>query len=550
MVNYTMEKYTLLVIVVIFLVISSCTQKRSETTIEKGILKWDRFSHYIETFNNSDDELYQQFIPNDRSGAFLKNNIPYFECPDKELEKNYYFRWWTYRKHIRHTQGGFVITEFLPDVSWSGKYNTISCPAGHHFYEGRWLHNPIFLKDYALFWFKGEGNPQQYSFWSADAVYRYLLVHPDRAFRDEILPLLKHNLDEWKKERRDTGEKLFWQYDGSDGMEITVSGAIMNGKQVFSAPSLRPTINSYMYGDLKALARLERESGLYDLAATHEKEAEVLRAEVQERLWSPELNFFHCLPRNEDADTAMVRELIGYVPWYFNLPEDGKGFDKAWKQIKDTTGFKAPFGPTTVEQRHSAFDISYEGHECQWNGPTWPFATTQTLKAMANLLRNYDQDVVSKTDYWDLLKTYTHSHTRKNDFGQTVPWIDENLNPYTGDWISRTRLKTWDKGNWSEQKGGVERGKDYNHSGFCDLIISDLIGVRPEEGNSISIHPLLSNETWSWFCLDHLKIKNRIVTIVWDSSGNKYGVGKGFLVYVDGKLKVHQVDLKSVIIDF
>ena len=58
--------------------------------------------------------------------------------------------------------------------------------------------------------------------------------------------------------------------------------------------------------------------------------------------------------------------------------------------------------------------------------------------------------------------------------GNIVPWIDENLNPFTGDWISRTRLKTWENGTWSKGKGGVERGKDYNHSTFCDLIISGL----------------------------------------------------------------------------
>ena len=51
-----------------------------------------------------------------------------------------------------------------------------------------------------------------------------------------------------------------------------------------------------------------------------------------------------------------------------------------------------------------------------------------------------------------------------------------------GDWISRTILERWkkeknDKGEeWPENKGGKERGKDYNHSTFCDLIINGLIG--------------------------------------------------------------------------
>ena len=48
---------------------------------------------------------------------------------------------------------GFVITEVLPNVPWAGKYNTINCPAAHHFYEGRWLHNTRYLASYAKFWF-------------------------------------------------------------------------------------------------------------------------------------------------------------------------------------------------------------------------------------------------------------------------------------------------------------------------------------------------------------------------------------------------------------
>ena len=57
---------------------------------------------------------------------------------------------------------------------------------------------------------------------------------------------------------------------------------------------------------------------------------------------------------------------------------------------------------------------------------------------MANLLNDYEQDVVSRKDYLDLLKIYTKSHQLKRDDGTVVPWIDENLNPLTGDWISRT----------------------------------------------------------------------------------------------------------------
>ena len=84
--------------------------------------------------------------------------------------------------------------------------------------------------------------------------------------------------------------------------------------------------------------------------------------------------------------------------------------------------------------------ISYTGHECQWNGPSWPYSTAVTLTAMANLLNDYRQDAVGRKDYLATLKIYAKSHHLTRKDGAVVPWIDENLNPFTGDWIARTLL--------------------------------------------------------------------------------------------------------------
>jgi hypothetical protein len=61
-----------------------------------------------------------------------------------------------------------------------------------------------------------------------------------------------------------------------------------------------------------------------------------------------------------------------------------------------------------------------------------------------------------------------------------IPGLTENLNPFSGEWLARSRLKIWQKGTWSSEKGGVERGKDYNHSTFNDIVISGLVGFRPD----------------------------------------------------------------------
>ena len=480
-----------------------------------GVLDWEQFSPYIQEFNQNDEELVVQHLPNSEAEKFLEDNIPYFNCPDKELEKTYYFRWWTFRKHIKETPAGFVITEFHPDVPWAGKYNTISCPAGHHFYEGRWLHDQTYLEDYARFWFRGGGSPRSYSFWAPNSILEFAYVHQNKDLVIDLLPDFGQNYKEWEKSNL-TEDGLFWQIDDRDGMEVSVGGS---GK--------RATINSYMFGDAKAIAEIAEMAGDNDTKQEYTAKAEKIRSLILARLWDEEDEFFKTLPRDSD-DLVDVRELHGYTPWYFSIPDDEHS--SAWKFLLTTDGFKAPFGPTTAERTHPGFRVVYQGHACQWNGPSWPMATSITLKAMANLLRNYDQSVISKHDFIDLLNTYSNSHRRINERGEKVFWIDENLNPFTGDWISRTML-------FARDQKPRERGKDYNHSAFCDFIISDLIGIQPSMENTVIIDPLIPEDYWDWFCLDNLKYHGRILTVVWDQDGSKYQKGKGFSVFIDGELK-------------
>lgn len=93
------------------------------------ILSAHKIKQYVEQFNADDDELYVQRIANAEAAAFLSGNIPLFECPDEGFAQCYYFRWWTYRKHIKETEDGYVITEFLPSVGWASIPNAISATA-------------------------------------------------------------------------------------------------------------------------------------------------------------------------------------------------------------------------------------------------------------------------------------------------------------------------------------------------------------------------------------------------------------------------------------
>jgi hypothetical protein len=491
-----------------------------------AVLDPEAFARYATAFNRQDQELYPQHIPNTEAWPWLRRNIPLFECPDKDLEEIYYFRWWTFRKHIKHTPDGFVITEFLPPVPWAGKHNTISCAAGHHLHEGRWLNDPAYLDDYARFWFRKGGSPRTYGFWAAEAVWARAAVTGDDRLARDLLPDLIRNYQAWEHDQRDTNG-LYWQADGRDGMEVSISGALNPQGEGY-----RATLNSYQYGDALAIAAIAETAGDPATAANFRAKAAELKQLVQTRLWDPTAWFFKVIPRG-GTRLSDARELHGFTPWYFDLPDPDKS--AAWAQLVSTDGFEAPFGPTSAERRHPKFAVSYQGHECQWNGPSWPYATAVTLTALANLLNDYPQTVVGRKDYFALLKTYTKAHRLEIEPGRVVPWIDENLNPVTGDWLARTRLKSWNKGTWDAGKGGVERGKDYNHSTYCDLVISGLVGLRPRHDRTVEVNPLLPEGTWDYFCLDQIRYHGCWLTLLYDRTGERYGKGRGLRVLADGR---------------
>ena len=529
------------------------------------VLSTDSLKKHVEQFNADDEELYSN-IPNAKAFEFLAPNIPLLDCPDKDIERAYYFRWWTYRKHVKKTPVGFVITEFLPNVPWSAKYNTISCPAGHHFYEGRWLRDGKYMDDYAVFWFRKGGSPRRYSFWAADAIYADFLVRQNRKLTVDLLDDLVTNYKGWERHRL-TSDGLFWQIDDRDGMEVSVG---KSGK--------RATINSYMYGGAKAIAKIAAMAKRPKVQTEYAAKAAGLKNLVQTKLWDDKAKFFKTLKRSEyervtptnsrdgsllrmhwydakhrgtlewiqydlkapasidaaevywhdddhlirlpkswrilyldgekwkpvvntspyelvldrmnkvafkpvktsalrlelqmqkakasglyewrvlsgdknlavgakasssiptkrnrygdplkglsnaegkskEASLVDVREQHDFTPWYFNLPEAKSGYEVAWKQLMDPKGFYAPFGPTTAEQRHPGFKVVYKGHGCQWNGPSWPLATSVTLTGMANVLNNYEQDAITSADYLKTLKIYTKSHYRKRKDGKVV----------------------------------------------------------------------------------------------------------------------------------
>jgi len=485
-----------------------------------AVLEPGQFRHYADYFNGMEEENIRQAVPNDSAWQWMKRNIPLFECPQQNFEEIFYYRWWTLRKHIEKTDQGFVFTEFLVPRSYADKYNLIASALGHHIYESRWLHEKKYMDDDIHIWYRGnKGQPLSklrfYSSWNIDALWNRYLVNKDDHFIKDMYPDLVQDYSAWEETKRLPGG-LYWQYDVRDAMEETISG----GRREKNA---RPSINGYMYGNAKALAEIASLPFINNKGAAekYNLKADTIKQVAEAALWSVQDNFFEVL--KEKGDTlANVREEIGFIPWYFNMPDSQ--YNRAWTNLTDTRTFSAPFGITTADRSHPAFR-THGCCDCEWDGAVWPFASSQTLTAMANLLNNYRQHYVSDADYFDLLETYVESQ-----YYRGRPYIGEYLDEKTGYWL----------------KGDQERSRYYNHSTFNDLIITGLVGLRPRQDDIIEVNPLLPSGKWKWFCLDNVLYHGSILTIIWDEDGTKYKKGKGLQVLVNGKKLVSSPRLEKV----
>lgn len=504
-------------IVIALLLFTTCGFAQSPASTAK-------LKKYVAYFNSIDTEAVKNFVPNAAAFDWLKQNVPLLECPDEVIEKNYYYRWWSFRKHLVKTPEGFIFTEFIEPVKHAGKYNSISCALGHHIYEGRWLKNTGYLKEYIDFWLyhadvgQSKQRFHQFSSWIADAVYQNFLVKPDITYLKRTLPALDADYGKWEKERQ-LKSGLFWQFDVKDGMEESVSGSRKEENR-------RPSISSYMYGNAKALASLAAITGDKPLEEKYSSKAETLKKLVQDSLWDDNSVFFKT--RTPKGQLVRAREAIGFIPWDFNLPADQPRYAKAWDQLLDTAGFKAPWGITTAERREPTFRTRGSGHSCEWDGALWPFASSQTLKGLANLLSNYKNHGKMTADvFYNELHKYALSHQKNGK-----PYLGEYQDEKDGEWL----------------KGDNPRSSFYNHSTFCDLVINDLIGIKPRADEAFGFYPLIPEGKWGWFLLDNISYHGKTLKLRWDKDGKKYRQGKGLYVYADGKEIYRSANLKPAVI--
>ncbi|WP_088185495.1 MGH1-like glycoside hydrolase domain-containing protein [Sphingobium sp. Z007] len=462
---------------------------------------------------------------------WYRDRIPFFESADPTIDAVYYYRWQVYRAHQRDLGAeGYITTEFADDVDWQRHpYASLNDASGFHIGEGRWLNDRRFADDYIHFMYASGGNDRHFTDHMADSVWGRYLVDGDRDGALRHLPVMNHIYRLWD-DKFDFDKGLYFVEPLLDATEYTVSSIdASGGKDGFrGGDAFRPSVNAYMFANARALANMAAMAGNASMAADYTARADALQQRVLAHLWSEKLT--HFIDRHQSRKNEFVRywepirnrELVGYLPWMFELVPDDPKYAAAWTHLLDPASLAGKAGMRTVEASYEYYMRQYRylgtAPECQWNGPIWPYQTTQILHGMANLLDHARATgPVTRSIYMRLLRQYAALHYQ----GERLD-IEEDYHPETGKPIV-----------------GLDRSHHYFHSGFNDLVLTGLVGIRPRADDVLEVNPLLPDaadpQSLAWFRAQDVPYHGHKIAVTWDADGSHYGRGQGLSIEVDGK---------------
>jgi hypothetical protein len=537
---------------------------------------------------------------------WVSTSAPFFECSNADVTLVYHYRWRVFWMHMRSTPQGWVLTEFLRPVPWSGPHGTINCAFGHHAADGRWVREPGLMDNYSAFWWRHPRADLRYTWWPAHAALERFGIDGRVHVLRMLYPQLRAEYWRWVERTRTSygvgGNECLWQAAHDDGEENSIG---LDG--------CRPTMNAAWYGEARALADIAAMVGDDVAAATDvglfRQEAARWQSALH-RLWNRELDSFAtrtlpppagraqdikkrrtkvgcqyctgrssrrgetsaCPPNWQRGELVSVRELAALSwPWYHRgaLPEHAV----AWRQLTDPAGLAAKWGVRTAERRHRCYNFS-TWCVTSWHGPVWPFESSKLATALVTALHDpahraalQDLAAIGPADFFRLLATYAkmHAHGAAREVPSGTPFVGESFHPDSGFWLTRELM-------FQRGQSDKRRGDHYLHSSYADLVLGGLVGLHVVRADAdadlpgsarrhpgakayprppstmLVVEPLFGADQLAWFAALSVRVRGRDVSVAYDRDGSKYDGLVGIAVWLDGSLSGRASTLQRLVV--
>ncbi len=98
-------------------------------------------------------------------------------------------------------------------------------------------------------------------------------------------------------------------------------------------------------------------------------------------------------------------------------------------------------------------------------------------------------------------------------------------------------------GEQNPQEDILRTGRPLQSLRLCGFGENRSRGARPRSDTVIEVSPLVPPGKWNWFCLDRIRYRGRLLSVVWDSAGTRFRKGKGLRLLAEGKEVAHSHEL-------
>ncbi|GAB7354398.1 hypothetical protein MBLNU459_g4895t2 [Dothideomycetes sp. NU459] len=250
----------------------------------------------------------------------------------------------------------------------------------------------------------------------------------------------------------------------------------------------RPNFNAYMIAGARAISTIANLNGQTSLGSTWKNYASTLYADMQDLLWSDEIQFWIDVVEGTNL-RCQGRELIGYFPYRFDVGTGDK-YVVGLEAGLTPEHFLSEYGPTTLEQ-------------------TSPYFTAL------------------KNTTYDAFNTYVRTNYKAG-----APYTAESHYPTIDMWSGDT----------------TNHSENYLHSSYLDNVFVDLLGIQPTLDDQLQLSPLVPSN-WTHFAVENLPYHGTLLTMIWDQSGSQYNFANhsaGLSIYSNGTLIHSQRDLNAV----
>jgi putative isomerase len=208
-------------------------------------------------------------------------------------------------------------------------------------------------------------------------------------------------------------------------------------------------LNCLMYKELRAMVYLCDRLGLYEVGMEYGKDADRLRAAIDEHSWDERDGFYYSadinllpngrvtglhrgMPRHWDCLLQRIGVWTGFMALWAGLASPGQAERVVREHYRNTETFNAPFGVRSLSKQEKMYSIRATNNPSNWLGPVWGIVNYLTFRGL--LLYGFEDDARDLAD--KTIRLFGHDLER---FGA----MHEYYQPDNGEPILNRGFQSW-----------------------------------------------------------------------------------------------------------